>query len=242
MSHELIWNGHSCFILKSQGQTLMIDPFIIGNSKAALTLESLGKVDYVLVTHDHGDHIGQTLDICRDTGAKLLGVVETCAKLMGQGLPQKQVVNSIGINIGGAVSLGAIKATMVQAEHSSESGRPIGYILTLGDGYTIYHSGDTGLFGAMELYGKLFSIDLALLPIGGTFTMDPRQAALACKLLRCRQVIPMHWGTFPVLESSTTGFSQALEETDADCRLITCVPGQSLTLEKSAPGQESVCS
>jgi L-ascorbate metabolism protein UlaG (beta-lactamase superfamily) len=241
MPNELIWNGHSCFIIKSQGQTLVIDPFFEGNPKAVISAKSLGKIDYVLVTHDHGDHIGQALDICLDTGAKLLGVVETCHKLNQQGLPQDQTVNGIGINIGGTVSLGPAKATMIQAEHSSDSGRPAGYILTLGNGYTIYHAGDTGLFGAMGIYGKLFRIDLALLPIGGVFTMDPRQAAVACKLLRCRQVIPMHWGTFPMLEKGTTGFSAALDDLGVDCRLVPCQPGQSIGLEEPLPGQDCAC-
>lgn len=238
MSHQLTWNGHSCFILKTDGITLIIDPFIEGNVNAKVGLKDLGKVDYVLVTHDHGDHMGQALEICQQSGAKLLAVVETCAKLKALGLPQEQVVNGIGINVGGTVPLGPVKATMVIAEHTSESGRAVGYVLTLSDGYTIYHAGDTAIFATMEIYGKLFCIDLALLPVGGVFTMGPRQAAVACKLLQCRKVMAMHWGTFPVLEQSTDAFTRALEHLGVDTILKKCVPGQAITLERPA-GAES---
>ena len=241
MSHQLTWNGHSNFTLRAGGQTILIDPFFDGNPKSALAAKDISTVDYVLVTHDHGDHIGQALDICRGTGARLLAIVETCAKLMAQGLPQEQVVNGIGINIGGTAALGSVSATMVQAVHSSESGLPTGYILALPDGFTLYHAGDTAIFSTMELYGKLFSIDMALLPIGGTFTMDARQAAVACKLLQCQQVIPMHWGTFPVLASNTDAFAKALEDLGAETTLVRCEPGQTVTLEKSAFNQACSC-
>lgn len=231
MSHHLTWNGHSNFTLRTGGATYCIDPFFEGNPKTGLTVKDLGKVDFVLVTHDHGDHVGQAVEICQATGAKLLAVVETCRKLVDLGLPQAQVINGIGINIGGTVELGPVKATMVQAVHTSESGLPVGYILTLPGGYTLYHMGDTGLFGAMALYGQLFSIDLALMPIGGTFTMDPRQAALACKLLGCRAVTPMHWGTFPVLEASSANFAKELAAQGASAKLLECQPGQTLTLQ-----------
>jgi L-ascorbate metabolism protein UlaG (beta-lactamase superfamily) len=119
---------------------------------------------------------------------------------------------------------------MVQAFHSSATGCPVGYILTLNDGYCIYHAGDTGIFSSMELFGRLYSIDLALLPIGGVFTMDPPQAALACSLLQCKNVLPMHWGSFPVLEQNTDRFARELKEKGAPTRLIRLDPGQSMEL------------
>lgn len=241
MRHELTWNGHSNFTLKTDGLTILIDPFFDGNPKAVRASKDLTKVDYVLVTHDHGDHVGQAVEICKSTGAKLLAIVETCAKLQKQGLPQEQVVDGIGINIGGSIDLGSVRATMVQAIHSSESGLPVGYILTLGDGFTLYHSGDTAIFATMELYGKLFSIDTALLPVGGTFTMDARQAAVACKLLRCRQVLPMHWGTFPVLEKNTRAFGLALEDLGVETMLVQCEPGQTVSLEKDIFSEDCGC-
>uniref|UniRef100_A0A7C4AHJ3 UPF0173 metal-dependent hydrolase ENR59_08250 n=1 Tax=Fundidesulfovibrio putealis TaxID=270496 RepID=A0A7C4AHJ3_9BACT len=241
MRHELTWNGHSNFTLKTDGQTILIDPFFDGNPTAALSARDLTSVDYVLVTHDHGDHVGQAVEICKATGARLLAIVETCAKLMGQGLPQAQVVNGIGINVGGTISLGSVRATMVQAVHSSESGLPVGYILTLPDGFTLYHAGDTAIFASMELYGKLFSIDLALLPVGGVFSMDARQAAVACKLLQCKQVIPMHWGTFPVLEKNTRAFGLALDDLGVDTRMLHCEPGQTVKLEKALFSEDCGC-
>jgi L-ascorbate metabolism protein UlaG (beta-lactamase superfamily) len=241
MQHELTWNGHSNFTLKTGGLTILIDPFFDGNPTTAVSSKDQTNVDYVLVTHDHGDHVGQAVDICKRTGAKLLAIVETCAKLVGAGVPAGQVVNGIGINIGGSINLSGVTATMVQAVHSSESGLPVGYILTLGDGYTIYHAGDTGIFATMELYGKLYSIDLALLPVGGVFTMDARQAAVACKLLRCKQVLPMHWGTFPVLEKNTRAFALALEDLGVETSLTRCEPGQTVKLEKNIFSEDCGC-
>ena len=232
MSHQHTWHGHSNFELITAGKKILIDPFFTGNSKADAAWESLGQVDLVLVTHDHQDHVGQTLEICRASGAKLLAIVETAAKLVELGLPQSQVVNGIGANIGGSLDICGIKVKMVQAQHSSESGLPVGYILTLNNGYCLYHAGDTGIFSSMQLFGRLHQIDLALLPIGGVFTMDPAQAALACELLACAQVVPMHWGTFPVLEKNLENFKQALSASSAKTRLLEMAPGQSLELKK----------
>jgi L-ascorbate metabolism protein UlaG (beta-lactamase superfamily) len=239
--HELTWNGHSNFTLRTNGLTILIDPFFDGNPTSVLASRDLTAVDYVLVTHDHGDHVGQALEICKATGARLLAIVETCTKLVERGLSKDQVVNGIGINIGGSVDLAGVRATMVQAVHSSESGLPVGYILTLGDGYNLYHAGDTAIFSTMEIYGKLYSIDIALLPVGGTFTMDARQAAVACKLLKCAKVLPMHWGTFPVLAKNTEAFGQALENLGVETMLVRCEPGQTVVLEKDLMSEDCGC-
>jgi L-ascorbate metabolism protein UlaG (beta-lactamase superfamily) len=146
------------------------------------------------------------------TGATLGCIVELAAKLKSQGLPDSQILNGIGFNIGGTVTHQGISVTMVQATHSCESGVPVGFIIRLPDGYTIYHSGDTGIFSSMALWGKLHKIDLALLPIGGVFTMDAAQAAMATMMLRCKKVIPMHWGTFPALAQNVDAFKKELEK------------------------------
>lgn len=156
--------------------------------------------------------MGQALDICKRTGATLGCIVELAAKLKAQGLPGSQILNGIGFNIGGTVSHEGISVTMTQAHHSCESGVPVGYIIRLEDGYTVYHAGDTGVFSSMALWGKLYKIDLALLPIGGVFTMDPAQAALAAMMLRCKKVLPMHWGTFPALEQNVDAFRKELDK------------------------------
>lgn len=232
MRHRLTWHGHSNFQIASQDVNILIDPFFEGNPSCCQTVDQIESPDLVLLTHDHGDHVGQAVEICRNTGAHLGAVVGTALKFVEQGVPREQIVNAIGFNIGGTVLFRSATVTMTQAYHSSESGVSVGYIITLADGYTIYHAGDTGIFSGMELWGKLYDIDLALLPIGGVFTMDPRQAALACKLLGCVSVTPMHWGTFPVLEKSTEAFKRHLREYAPATRMLEMAPGRTATLER----------
>ena len=230
MPHRLTWLGHANFrIDTAQGATILIDPFFEGNPKSPAPWKDMGKVDAVLITHDHGDHVGQAVDICRDTGAALVAIVGTADKLAQAGVPQAQVVGGIGMNIGGTVEVAGVRATMTQAVHSTDSGQCAGYIVDLGD-FCLYHAGDTGVMASMGLFGELHDIDLALLPIGGHFTMDARQAALACRLLRCTAVTPMHWGTFPVLEQNTAAFAAALERFAPSTRLQVMEPGVAVEL------------
>ncbi len=209
--NTLTWHGHSAFAITSGNKTILIDPWFDGNPSAKAAAANID-ADLVLVTHDHGDHVGQALDICKRTGATLGCIVELAAKLKSQGLPGDQILNGIGFNIGGTVTHQGVSVTMTQANHSCESGVPVGFIIRLEDGYTIYHSGDTGIFSSMALWGKLHRIDLALLPIGGVFTMDAAQAALAAMMLRCKKVAPMHWGTFPVLDQNVDAFKAELDK------------------------------
>ena len=219
--NTLTWYGHACFRIDTGDATLIIDPFITGNPTAPLAAADIDTCDAVLITHDHGDHVGDAVDICRRTGANLVAVVGTAGKLQAAGIPAEQIVGGVGMNIGGTVQVAGVGATMTQAFHSTESGTPTGYILHLPGGVTVYHAGDTGIFSSMGLWGQLYDIDYALLPIGGHFTMDPRQAALACSLLDCANVVPMHWGTFPILEQNTQTLAQALAEFSPDTTLQT---------------------
>mgnify|MGYP006291626161 CR=1 FL=1 len=230
MPNRLIWHGHANFQVNTPNQSLLIDPWFEGNPSACTGSDACSQVDLVLVTHDHDDHTGQAVEICKRTGAKAMAIVETALKLKEQGVPEDQIVNGIGFNIGGTIEHEGIKVTMVQAFHSSGSGTPVGYIITLEDGYCLYHAGDTGIFSSLELFGRLYNIDMALLPIGGVFTMDPSQAALACKMLGCKSVVPMHWGSFPVLEQNTERFSQELEKVKAGTKLVAMQPGQEIEL------------
>lgn len=233
MSHQtsITWLGHSAFEIQTQGLTIFIDPWLTGNPKAAKTVDQITSADLVLVTHDHGDHVGQTVEICKKTGAMLLANVETAAALVASGLPKAQVVNGIGINIGGTIDFKGLKITMIQAFHSSASGSPVGYILTLKNGQSLYHAGDTGIFSSMALWGELFNIQVAMLPMGGIFTMDSTQAALACKLLRCKKIIPMHWGTFPILELNTKRLQEELTRRSPHTELVSLVPGGKVDIE-----------
>lgn len=220
--HTLIWHGHSNFELHARSDegvsVVFIDPFFEGNPSAGPS-RVISRADLVLVTHDHHDHVGAAVGICVSTGAQLVAMVETAARLQEAGVPASQIANGHGINIGGSIDLAGLSVTMTQATHSSATGVAAGYILRLADGFTIYHAGDTGIFAGMELWGRLYDIDLALLPIGGRYTMDPPQAAEACRLLGCKAVTPMHWGTFPVLEQNTERFQAELTQRAPDCVL-----------------------
>jgi L-ascorbate metabolism protein UlaG (beta-lactamase superfamily) len=230
MANTLIWHGHSCFEVRTPDAVALIDPFLDGNPKSPGGSAAIERCDLVLVTHDHGDHVGQAVDICKRTGAMLGAIVGTAGKLGAAGVPQNQIVGGIGFNIGGTIEIKGIRVTMTHAFHSTDSGAPAGYILVLPDGYTIYHAGDTGIFASMQIFGKLYSIDLALLPIGGHFTMGARHAALACSLLGCKAVTPMHWGTFPVLAASTRAFAAELRKAAPDTKLQVMEPGTPVTL------------
>lgn len=230
MSGTITWHGHANFQIQSAGCNILIDPFFTHNPSATMAWQDAPKPDIVLVTHLHGDHEGDAVDICKATGAKLGAIVGIAEVLQAKGVPMPQILNGIGFNIGGTLQEKGVSITMTQAFHTSEAGAPAGYIITLENGYTIYHAGDTGIFGSMALFGELYSIDLALLPVGGVFTMDARQGALAAKLLKAKAVAPMHWGTFPVLAQDTSEFEAELASTAPSCRFVRMKPGETLDL------------
>lgn len=226
---KITWFDHSAFKIECDGVSVVIDPFFAPGQP--LTWKDAGNVDLVLITHDHGDHVGDAVQICKATGAMLGCMVGTAKAMMDRGVPQKQIFNGIGYNIGGTLVYKGIKATMTQAFHSSDSGAPAGYIITMPDGLVIYHAGDTGIFSSMALLGQLYKIKLALLPIGGIFTMDAFQAANACKLVNNSLVIPMHWGTFPVLAQNTDEFKKLLAEICPQCKCIDIKAGASMEIK-----------
>lgn len=225
---KITWFGHSAFKIETSGASVIIDPFFAPNS--GQVWQNAGHVDLVLITHDHGDHVGSAVEICKATGAILGCMVGTAERLQSLGVPQKQIFNGIGFNIGGTLECKGIKALMVQAFHSSDSGAPAAYIITMPDGTVVYHAGDTGIFGSMSLLAKLYPLNLALLPIGGIFTMDAYQASNACKLLNCPKVIPMHWGTFPVLAQSPKQFKEDLAKVAPQCQFIDISIGGSVEI------------
>lgn len=225
MGSTITWLGHSNFFIEAPGVNIYIDPFF-GAKADERPWRELPPADIVLVTHDHGDHAGSALDICLEQGAMLGCIVEAVKSITQGKLPPELILNGVGFNMGGAVSHKDAKALMIPAFHSGGNAPAAGYIITLPDGATIYHAGDTCLFGDMALWGELYPLDIALLPIGGVFTMDPTQAARACKLLGAAQVIPMHWGSFPVLEQNTAKFTAALADLDPACKPLLLSPGE----------------
>ena len=222
---QILWYGHSNIQVSDGKATVCVDPFFEGNPTCKTDWKSISAPDLVLVTHDHGDHAGQALEICQATGAMLGCVVGTGTRFAGAGLPASQLFAGIGFNIGGTVEHKGIRVTMTPAFHSSESGVPVGYIVRMPSGFTFYHSGDTCVFGDMGIWGELYPLDLALLPMGGFFTMDARQAALACKMLKPKTLIPLHWGTFPLLAPGTDALKTELAKQAPGCRLVNINPG-----------------
>jgi Predicted Zn-dependent hydrolases of the beta-lactamase fold len=226
----LTWHGHAAFMIDSPDCRILIDPFFTCNPSAVTSWQSLKKPDLVLVTHLHADHEGDAVAICRETGAQLGGVVGLVDVLVEKGVPQSQVINGIGFNIGGTVTVGNTRITMTEAFHTTAAGACTGYIISLANGCTLYHAGDTCVFANMETWGSLYSIDVALLPIGGTFTMDGRQAALAAKMLKAKAAVPMHYKTFPVLEQTADSFVSELATAAPQCRPVLLETGDARAL------------
>ncbi len=224
---DITWYGHSNIRFRSQYGSILVDPFFEGNPKAPDGYECALPVDVVLVTHDHGDHVGQAVEVCKACKARLVTIFDTACALTGKGLPQDL---ALGMNIGGTVEVKGMRFKMVQAAHSSATGAAAGFIVTLPDGYCFYHAGDTGLFSSMELFSRFHDIRLAMLPIGGWFTMDAEQAAHACAMLRCASVIPLHWGTFPILAQNTSEFRDCLKRIAPKTSLLELSPGEPLPL------------
>jgi len=207
--NSIKWLSHASFSIQtSEGKVVLIDPWITGNPLSPVTPADITKADMILVTHGHFDHAGDAGTISKNTGGVIVGMPETVSQLKeDHELPDENIVlGGMGMNIGGTVVVDGIAVTMTQAFHSSETGSPCGYIVKLEDGTTVYHAGDTGIFGSMQILGDIYSIDVALLPIGSVFTMDPVQAVAALKLLKPKKVIPMHFKTFPILVQDADAF------------------------------------
>lgn len=205
MAGTLTWWGHStCEIRTEQGLHVLIDPWFKGNPSYPRE-QAPEKADLILLTHDHRDHTGDPghlVELLKATGAKLVAQPEIITRLTGLGVPSEACV---GMNVGGTFRMKDFSAKMVHAFHSSISGTPAGYIMTVGD-TRIYHLGDTGLFGDLKLFGELWPMDIVLVPIGGHFTMDAADAAIAVSWLRPRKAVPIHYATFPALAQDAGEF------------------------------------
>ena len=214
------WLGHAAFEIELSGKRIYIDPWIT-NPKSPIKMEDIEKADFVIVTHDHGDHLGEAIKICKKTGATFVAIFELANYAQQQG-----VKNAIGANIGGPIKLADdLVAVLTPAYHSATRGAPTGVVL-IGKEGTIYHAGDTGLFAEMSFIGELYKPKIALLPIGGHFTMGPMEAAKACELLNCEIVIPMHYQTFPVISGSPEELKKEIEKRGLKTRVVILKPGE----------------
>lgn len=225
----LTWYGHSNMLLQGGGVSVLVDPFFDGNPFAP-DWKTVPPPDIIAVTHDHDDHLGQAVPLALATDAVVACLVELAPLFVERGVDPARVVSW---NIGGTVNIRGVRVTMTQAFHSARRGVPVGFVFELPDGPTIYHAGDTGLFGDMRLIGERFTPDAALLPVGGYYTMNGEQAAEACALLGVELAVPMHYGTFPVLDPTPDAFVEALRRHAPRCRALLPQPGQTLSLPRA---------
>ncbi|MGP6221006.1 metal-dependent hydrolase [Caldiplasma sukawensis] len=207
---SLTWEGHACFSLKGE-KNIIIDPFLEGNPKA-IKKKDMVQADIVLVTHGHSDHVGDAVYIARKNKVPVATVVEL-AWILGS---KNEDVNFIDLNFSGSHSFGNVKVTLVPALHSSSyegnyAGNPGGLIINM-NGKTLYHAGDTGLFSDMKLIGEYYKPDVAMLPIGGHYTMSPDEAAKAVELINPKFAIPMHYDTFDLIKQDPEVFKNKVEK------------------------------
>ncbi|MBG9943579.1 metal-dependent hydrolase [Brevibacillus formosus] len=228
---DIRFHGHSSVQVTSEGHSIMIDPFISGSPVAATKLEDIS-VQYILLTHGHQDHILDAVELAKKNDATIVATHELATYLSWQG------VKTISMNLGGSIKLPFGKVKMTQAFHSSGvvlddekqivyMGMPGGFVIELG-GKTIYHAGDTGLFGDMKLIGERHNIDLAFLPIGDVFTMGPEDALVAAEWVQADFVVPIHYDTFPPIKQDGEAFVAELAEKDIRGKALK--PGETLRL------------
>ena len=212
MTAKLTYHGHACFSLEGAGKTIWIDPFLTDNPQADVRPDEIAQADYILVSHGHGDHLGDAIAISRRTGATIISNNEIAVYCQDQG------VEAHGLHIGGGHQFPFGRVKMTIAHHGSPlpdggyGGNPGGFLLDV-EGKRIYFAGDTGLFYDMKLLGEEKAIDVALLPIGDNYTMGPDDALRAVQLLNPRLVVPMHYDTFDVIQQDARAFAEGVKAT-----------------------------
>ena len=223
---KLTWLGHATFRIETpEGRTIYVDPWIDGNPTCPESEKKVKKADALIITHGHFDHIADALELGKNDGTAVVGIFELCTWLQKKGTKQISPMNK-----GGTQTVAGVKITMVHAVHSCGiqdgdqivyGGEACGYVLEFSNGVKIYHAGDTNVFSDMAIIRDLYAPKIAMLPIGDQFTMSPREAAYACKLLKPETVIPMHFGTFPLL----TGRPSELQKLAPEVKVVELKPG-----------------
>jgi len=234
MAGKIRWLGHAFVEFTTADEhVVLFDPWTKddGNPVCPINGDAITRADLVLVSHDHFDHIGSAAPICRKTGALLGGPVQTVKRLIDEGLiKDDRVVNfGFGYMVGGGVDLGWVKVVATPAFHSSDTACALGNIVIASDKTTVYHAGDTGLFSEMALYGRLYPIDVAMLPIGGTFTMDAYQAAEAVEMIHPKIVMPIHYASFPIIAKTADEFVRRCNEKNPDVKVFAPQPGETVS-------------
>jgi L-ascorbate metabolism protein UlaG (beta-lactamase superfamily) len=228
----ITWLGHSTFLITTPGgRRIVTDPWLDGNPMCPQDRRRIDGADLILVSHGHSDHTGDIVSVSRATGAPIVAVYELALWLERKGLH-----NVRGMGIGGTISIAGLKVTMVPAVHTSSIvegddtiylGAAVGFVVRLENDQAFYFAGDTALFGDMQLIREMHAPDIAFLPIGDHFTMGPEAAAIACRILGVRQVVPMHYGTFPVLTGTPDRLKRLLDPLGIDVLVLN--PGETAT-------------
>ena len=234
MSGVIRWLGHAFVeFTTSGGKVILFDPWTKddGNPACPIGMDDIKRADLVLVSHDHFDHVASATAICNNTGALLGGPVQTVRRLTEEGFNAEQVVNfGSGYMVGGGVKLDWVEVTSIPAFHSSDTACALGTIVRTTDGTTLYHAGDTSLFSDMELFGRLYPMDVAFLPIGGVFTMDAYQASEAVKMLKPKLAVPIHYASFPIIAKTADEFIKQCGKKAPTLKVTALPVGQALEI------------